>query len=331
MNESDAFLALLRRDGIVHSPNARLIPLSGGVSCEIYLVEDGAEKFVAKRALAKLKVKADWHADVSRNRHEWEYIRYVAQFLPEAVPVLRHCSATDNYFTMEHLNSCFLNWKQLLLAGQTNTTHARFAGKVLAQIHRHSAGDATAMRLFDTTPVFFQLRIEPFLLTTGAKHPTLRTLFEAEAARLAATRECLVHGDFSPKNILIHGDRLVVLDCEVAWYGDPAFDLAFLMTHLCLKALRHAPRKVGVRPMPGEFWSAYQAWRPSPEIESRVGRLLLMLMLARVDGKSPVEYLDTTRQQFVRAFVGEQLPAGNFSLHNIADAWFNRLVLFGGS
>jgi aminoglycoside phosphotransferase (APT) family kinase protein len=330
MNESDAFLALLRRDGVVHSPDARLTPLSGGVSCEIYLVEDGAEKFVAKRALAKLKVKADWHADVNRNRHEWEYIRYVARFLPEVVPVLRHCSATDNYFTMEHLNSRFLNWKHLLLAGQANAAHARNAGRVLAQIHGHSTGDAAAMRLFDTTPVFLQLRIEPFLLTAGAKHPALRPLFEAEAARLAATRECLVHGDFSPKNILINGDHLVVLDCEVAWYGDPAFDLAFLMTHLCLKALRHAPREVGMRLMPGEFWSAYQAGRPSPEIESRVGRLLLMLMLARVDGKSPVEYLDTARQQFIRAFVGEQLPAGNFSLHDIADAWFDRLAQFVG-
>jgi aminoglycoside phosphotransferase (APT) family kinase protein len=186
------------------------------------------------------------------------------------------------------------------------------------------------MRLFDTTPVFFQLRIEPFLLTTGAKHPELRPLFETEAARLAATRECLVHGDFSPKNILINGDRLVVLDCEVAWYGDPAFDLAFLMTHLCLKPLRHAPRPVGVQPMPGEFWSAYQAVRPSPEIESRVGQLLLMLMLARVDGKSPVEYLDTARQQFVRAFVRGQLPAGNFSLQDTVDAWFSRLAQFVG-
>ena len=328
MNESDAFLALLRRDGVVRTSDARLTPLSGGVSCEIHLVEDGAERFVAKRALAKLRVKADWFADVSRNRHEWEYIRYVARFLPDSVPVLRHCSTTDNYFTMEYLNGRFLNWKQLLLAGQVNAAHARHAGNVLAQIHRHSAGDTAAMRLFDTTPVFFQLRIEPFLLTTGAKHPALRPFFEVEAARLAAVRECLVHGDFSPKNILINGDRLVVLDCEVAWFGDPAFDLAFLMNHLCLKALRHAPREVGVRPMLGEFWSAYQAVRPSPEIESRVGRLLLMLMLARVEGKSPVEYLDAARQQFVRDFIREQLPTGNFLLQDIADAWFNRLARF---
>jgi aminoglycoside phosphotransferase (APT) family kinase protein len=328
MNESAAFLALLRRDGVVHTSDARLTPLSGGVSCEVYLVQDGVEQFVAKRALAKLKVKADWRADIGRNRHEWEYIRYVTRFLPDAVPVLRHCSATDHYFTMEYLNGRFLNWKQLLLAGQAEVAHARHTGNVLAQIHRYSAGDAEAMRLFDTTPFFSQLRIEPFLLTTGAKHPALRPLFAAEAARLAAARECLVHGDFSPKNLLINGDHLVVLDCEVAWYGDPAFDLAFLMNHLCLKALRHAPTEVGVRPMPGEFWSAYQAARPSPEIELRVGRLLLMLMLARVDGKSPVEYLDATRQQFVREFVREQLPAGNFSLHDIADAWFRRLAQF---
>ena len=330
MNESDSFLALLRRDGIVHHSDARLIPLRGGVSCEIYLVEDGTEKFVAKRALAKLKVKADWQADVSRNRHEWQYIRYVARFLPDAVPVLRDCSVADNYFTMEYLNSCFLNWKQLLLAGQTKVAHARQAGNVLAQIHRHSSGDTEAMRLFDTTPIFFQLRIEPFLLTTAAKHPALRPFFEAEAARLAAARECLVHGDFSPKNILIHGDRLLVLDCEVAWYGDPAFDLAYLMNHLCLKALRHAPREIGVRPMLDEFWSAYQAVRPSSEIESRVGQLLLMLMLARVDGKSPAEYLDTARQQFVRDFVRAQLLVGNFSLHDIADVWFSRLAQFDG-
>lgn len=329
MNESDAFLALLRRDGVVRAPDARLTPLSGGVSCEIYLVEDGAERFVAKRALAKLAVKADWFADVSRNRHEWEYIRYVARFLPEAVPVLRDCSAANNYFTMEYLNGRFLNWKQLLLAGEASVAHAREAGNVLAQIHRHSAGDAEAVHLFDTTPVFFQLRLEPYLLTTGAKHPPLRPLFEAEAARLAAARECLVHGDFTPKNILIGSERMVLLDCEVAWFGDPAFDVASLLNHFFLKALLHAPRDAGLRPMIDGFWAAYQAVRPSPELEVRVNRLLLMLMLARVDGKSPVEYLDAARRQFIREFVREQLPPETFCLRDHADSWFDRLSQFG--
>ncbi len=325
MNE---FLELLKREGTVRQSDARLTPLTGGVSSEIYLVEDGAERFVVKRALAKLKVQAEWFADVNRNRSEWEFIRYVAGFLPAAVPALRHCSAMGNYFAMEHLGDQFQNWKQRLLAGQAELEHAAQAGNLLAQIHLHSAGDAEARRLFDTTSNFSQLRIEPYLLATGERHPDLRPLFEAEAARLAEARECLVHGDFSPKNILVSPDRMVLLDCEVAWYGDAAFDLAFMLNHFFLKALCHRPREVGWRRMVSEFGSAYQTVRPTPDLDSRVSRLLLMLLLARVDGKSPVEYLDPARQDFVRQHVHRELPAEVTSVAAVADSWFARLLHF---
>jgi aminoglycoside phosphotransferase (APT) family kinase protein len=325
MDEQDTFLELLRHDGVVHSQDARLTPLSGGVSCDIYLVEDGGDRFVVKRALEKLRVKADWFADIHRNRTEWEYIRYVSKFLPEAVPALRQCSATDNYFAMEYFNGKFSNWKQMLLAGQTRPEHAAQAGNILGQIHRHSTGDAEAMRLFDTTPTFFQLRIEAYLLATAAKHPALRSQIEAEAARLEGARECLVHGDFTPKNILVSGDRMILLDCEVAWYGEPAFDVASLLNHFILKSLFHAPNDAGMDVMIDTFWSAYQSACPSPEIESRVGRLLLILMLARADGKSPVEYLGPARQQILREFVQSRLPAENFSIREIAGSWFNQL------
>jgi Ser/Thr protein kinase RdoA (MazF antagonist) len=176
--------------------------------------------------------------------------------------------------------------------------------------------------VFDTTPNFFQLRIEPYLLATAAKYPPLRPLFQTEAERLAATRECLIHGDFSPKNILVSANRMVLLDCEVAWYGDAAFDVAFLLSHLFLKALLHAPRESGFRAMVDTFWSAYQTSRPSPALEPRVSRLLLMLLLARVDGKSPVEYLDSSRQHFVREFVRGELSAKDLSLASVSNAWF---------
>lgn len=325
MEDQDTFLELLRRDGVVHSPDATLTPLSGGVSCDIYLVEDGEDRFVVKRALEKLRVKVDWFADIRRNRTEWEYIRYVSKFLPMAVPGLRQCSATDNYFAMEYFDGKFSNWKQLLLAGQVRQEHAAQAGSILGQIHRHSTGDAEAIHLFDTTPAFFQLRIEAYLLETAAKQPALRSQIEAEAARLEGMRECLVHGDFTPKNILVGGERMILLDCEVAWYGEPAFDLASLLNHFFLKSLFHAPNDVGMPAMIQKFWSAYQSSRPSPEIELRVGRLLLMLMLARVDGKSPVEYLGPGRQEFIREFALKHLPLENFSLRHISDEWFNDL------
>ena len=328
MSESAAFLELLHREGAVRNADARLTPLSGGVSCEICLVEDGVERFVVKRALPKLKVKADWFADVCRNRSEWEFIRYVADFLPEAVPALRHCSESGNYFAMEYLGEEFQNWKQLLLAGYADPERAGQAGNLLAQIHHHSTGDPRAMELFDTTPNFFQLRIDAYLLATGVKHPDLQPLFQAEAKRLEATRECLVHGDFSPKNILVSADRMVLLDCEVAWYGDPAFDLAFMLNHFLLKALLHTPRDAGLRAMVDRFWSAYQAVRPVPALDARVSRLLLMLLLARVDGKSPVEYLEPHHQDFVRRYVRDELPMPPTTIAAVADSWFGRLPPF---
>jgi Ser/Thr protein kinase RdoA (MazF antagonist) len=169
------------------------------------------------------------------------------------------------------------------------------------------------------------LRIEPYLLATGAKHPELWGFIMDEAERLGATKECLVHGDFSPKNILVSPNRMVLLDCEVAWYGDPAFDVAFLLNHFFLKALLHAPRAAGMRAMIECFWKEYQAIWPAPAVEGRVCWLLPMLMLARVDGKSPVEYLDAARQQLVREFVPRQLVPKEHLLSDLTGAWFERL------
>ena len=121
---------------------------------------------------------------------------------------------------------------------------------------------------------------------------------------------------------------MVLLDCEVAWYGDAAFDPAFFLTHLFLKELWHRPRQAGMRRMVDEFWSAYLAARPVPDLDQRVARLLLMLLLARVDGKSPVEYLDSVRQDFVRRFVQETLPSDIASVSAAADSWFSRLQQF---
>ena len=326
MTEAAQFLELLRRDGHVRDPQARLTHLSGGVSSEIYLVEDGAEKFVVKRALAKLKVKNDWFADVSRNASERNYLACVGQLLPGIVPQIRFASPDAGYFGMDFLGDGFANWKQLLLAGDCQTRHAELAGKILGEIHQRTSGDDSLRKQFDTTGNFHQLRLEPYLLTTGARHPELREFFMAEARRIEATREALVHGDFSPKNILIHGDRMVLLDCETAWYGDPAFDVAFLLNHFFLKLLYHAPRETGIEKMIAAFWRQYLAssGKAAAEFEPRVLRLLPLLLLARVDGKSPAEYLDATRREFIRRFVTVELRRGGLELVPFMQRWLDQ-------
>ena len=329
MSQTASFLDVLRRNGHVVDPEARLTPFSGGVSSEIYLVEDGPKRFVVKRALPKLKVKDDWFADVSRNASEWDYLECVNRMIPGAVPQLYFSCPGEGYFGMEYLGAGFSNWKDLLLAGEFNTRHAELAAKILGEIHERTAANGAFLKQFDTTANFHQLRVEPYLLTTGARNPALRTIFESEARRIESTREALVHGDFSPKNILIHGDRMVLLDCEVAWYGDPAFDVAFLLNHLLLKSLHHAPMGTELDGMVHAFWRTYVVKRSTADtaaIERRLVPLLLMLLLARVDGKSPVEYLTLPKREFLRTFVTQHLPLPPDSLADMHGIWFSAII-----
>jgi aminoglycoside phosphotransferase (APT) family kinase protein len=326
------FVETLRRDGVLRHPGATLTPLTDGVSSEIFRVDDGGDLFVVKRALAKLRVKDEWLADVGRNRYEQLYIQYVSRLMPQSVPSLRPGPPDRGYFAMECLGAEFSSWKKQLMAGHARIEDALAAATLIATIHAHSAGDSEAERQFDTTQNFIQLRIDPYLLTTGRRHPDLQPTFDAEASRLAATRQCLVHGDFSPKNLMVSPSRMVLLDCEVAWYGDPAFDLAFLLTHLLLKGLYHAPRQLGFDQMASAFWQRYieiagQAI-DTCALEPRVARLLLMILLARVDGKSPVEYLKHPGQaDFIRQFTRPRIAGGVSTLIEIFTEWFDSLNL----
>jgi len=226
---------------------------------------------------------------------------------------------------MEFLDERFVNWKSALLRGAALEEDAARAAKLMGTIHAQSWADSEAQAKFQTWPNFFALRVEPYLLTTGSRHPKLRSLFEEEAERLRRTALALVHGDFSPKNILISRERLVLLDCEAAWFGDPAFDAAFLLNHLFLKALHLPAWREDYLRLAVVCWSEYHAGlaqRFDGNLSFRSGRLLLMVMLAPMDGKSPVEYIaEERKKELVRGFVGRLLPAGVFAMEEITDNW----------
>jgi aminoglycoside phosphotransferase (APT) family kinase protein len=318
----------LRQDGMV-SRHAVSSPLAGGISSDVFLIEDGGKRLVVKQALPCLKVQDHWPADTSRNRVEYEFLRYLGRVLPGTAPKV--FAVGDDYFVMEYLGPEYENWKALLLRGDIEERHAVQAGEILGTLHRTSSGNSELESLFDTTPNFHQLRTDPYLLTTGRRHPDLREIFEKEALRLEQTRKCLVHGDYSPKNMLVGSGRLVLLDGEVAWYGDPAFDVAFLINHLLLKSLLHAPSNTELQPAIEAFLAKYHEERAlepdqKADLDCTSAPLLLMLLLARVDGKSPVEYLTHEgKRDFVRNFVRSELPSSRLGLEGVISKWFSRL------
>lgn len=316
-------LGELTAAGIISGIKTRCRPLAGGVSSEIYLIEEPNRRVIVKQALSRLKVQDLWQVDVRRNVVEQEFIRFVSTFLPEAMPRILYADSRRHYFVMEYLYG-YQNWKSLLLSGNVSTALACEAGRIMGTLHNHTQGDRAVAKRFDTAENFHALRIDPYLLTTAAKHSALASQFEAEARRLAQCQRCLIHGDFSPKNVMIGQRRIILLDCEVACFGDPAFDLAFLFNHFFLKALLHRGRHQPFVQLALSAWSSYvKCFHSLPaEIEMHTVRLLLMLMLARIDGKSPVEYIDNeAKREVVRSFVYHALTQRVSTLRTICNFW----------
>jgi 5-methylthioribose kinase len=296
------------------------------VSSDFWRGRGAARTVCIKRALPTLKVAAEWHAPISRNAYEWEWLQFASRHAPDAAPRPLAHDAQAGLFAMAYLApQDHPLWKAQLLAGVVTVETAAAVGATLARLHRASAADAALVERFDSTDNFHALRLEPYLLATGRRHPGLAARLDELVETTMATRRALVHGDVSPKNILVGARSPVFLDAECAWFGDPAFDLAFCLNHLLLKCLVHPGRR-------GRYLAAFGAlaaqyldgvdWEPRAGIEARTAALLPALLLARIDGKSPVEYVrEDWQREAVRANAGGWIlrPAG--TLDRLAAAW----------
>lgn len=295
-----------------------LTPLPGGVSSEIYRVDLPTGPVCIKRALAKLKVAAEWRAPVERNRWEVEWMRVAGGIVPEAVPAILGEDRASGCFAMAYLApDTHPVWKDLLQAGNIDVATAAATGDVLGRIHAATADRPDIAARFPTDDIFHAIRLEPYLVATARAHPDLAARFDTLVETTRTTKRVLVHGDFSPKNLLLGPAGPVILDAECAWYGDPAFDLAFMLNHLLLKGAwrpRWRVRYLDAYVALADAYFAHVAWEPPASCEQRTAALLPALMLARIDGKSPVEYLTGAPQKdavrrFARSLLGDPLSA----------------------
>lgn len=324
---TEPLLRSLRALGLVAADEQPVLtPLAGGVSSDILLVESRAGPFCVKRALPRLKVAALWEAPVERNAAEAAWMRAVSQWLPASVPRLLGEDTALGLFAMEYLEpEAYPVWKAELRDGRIDPAFAGEVGRQLVLIHRRSAGSEALAATFANDGIFEPIRLEPYLRATGRRHPDLASRLEALADRTLATRRVLVHGDVSPKNILRGPAGPVFLDAECAWYGDPAFDLAFCLNHLLLKAAWQPQWRERYRASFDALATGYLAavdWEPVADFERRCAELLPGLWLARIDGKSPVEYLteEPDRDRVRRAARG-LLAEPVARLSEVADSW----------
>jgi aminoglycoside phosphotransferase (APT) family kinase protein len=321
------FAAVLQKMGLV-APGTPLgmQPLTGGVASDIVLVETPERRFCVKRALARLKVAAVWEAPVSRNAAEAAWLRRAQGWVPGAAPAILGEDRASGTFAMDYLPAeTHPVWKTQLLAGTVDPAFAGAVGRSLAVIHSRSAADPSVPAAFANDDTFEAIRIEPYLRATARAHADLAVPLERLARATLSTKRALVHGDVSPKNILCGPDGPVFLDAECALFGDPAFDVAFCLNHLLLKGAREEADRSGFAHAFDAFLAAYFPlvdWEDATGLESRTAALLPALFLARIDGKSPVEYLQTDREkERVRTFARPLVASPPPRLSPISDLW----------
>jgi 5-methylthioribose kinase len=318
---------------VAHGDPVAVRELSGGVSNIVLLVEvpSRGERFVLKQARGRLRVKEEWLCGVERIWREVDVLQTCGDLLRQPPPgrdeIISEVPRVlwedrDNYvYAMTAAPPDHKTWKERLLSGETSRPLAAACGKLLGRLHAGSWDDAMAAERFDDRSFFDQLRLDPYYRQIARVHADLAPAIGRLIDSVWAHRCCLVHGDFSPKNLLVWPCHVMLIDFEVGHYGDPAFDLGFFLTHLVLKSISAGKRRNEYLALASEFWQAYRTTlEPAIDtdafaaLESRAMWNLAGCMLARIDGKSPVDYLTEEQRAIARSLAKRWLcqPAGNW-------------------
>jgi 5-methylthioribose kinase len=295
----EALLTYLRQAGrIGWDEQPRMRKLQGGVSNRTVMLErESGEAWVLKQALAKLRVSVDWFSSPARIHREALGLEWLARLAPSgSVTALLFEDHEQHLLAMDAVPGPYENWKSVLLDGGVEAEHFRQFAILLATIHREAYHRrAELATIFADRSFFESLRLEPYYGYAAKQVPSASGFLESLTQETLSCRITLVHGDFSPKNILIHRGRLVLLDHEVIHFGDPAFDLGFSMAHFLSKAHHMPARSHAFLAAASDYWCIYReelgplVW--AEKLEARAVRHTLGCLLARVAGRSPLEYL----------------------------------------
>jgi len=324
--ESDIVEALKAGGFLPRDAEPRLEALTGGVSSDVFRLDTPERTVCVKQALAKLRVSADWRAPVERSHYEVEWLKTARPFAGAAVPEVLYEDRAASLFVMSFYDPATHSvWKADLAEGNVDVGFAAAVGRMLAAIHTGAAGSDEIAARFQTTALFEDLRLSPFLRRCAEVHPDLAWRLVPLAEATAAARITLVHGDVSPKNILHGPNGPVLLDAECAWYGDPAFDLAFCSAHLLLKTVWKPAHQAAYLDAFYALQRAYLpgvAWESPAALDGRAAPLTAAILLARVDGKSPADYLRTPEDKgFVRDVARRLVVEGTPAMAALASVW----------
>jgi 5-methylthioribose kinase len=293
----------LRECGWIGAGPVQIEALGGGVSNQVLRVTTDTTAFVLKQSRPQLRTRDAWYSDLGRIWREQEVMESLAPLLMGAVPEVLHTNRENYVFAMTAAPPDAVSWKSELLAGLIDVAIGRRAGSVLGTMHNASARNADFPARFSDLTVYDQLRIDPFYRRVQERRPEVAAAVGQIIDQMLNVKEALCHGDYTPKNFLVHDGRFTLVDYETAHFGDPTMDLGLFLAHVLLKAARLPSRRHDYVRLAQSFWRGYSengTYRSATELEQRGVQHLGVCLLARIDGTSPVDYLDEPKREAVR-------------------------------
>jgi 5-methylthioribose kinase len=301
----------LRRQGWIGPGPSDVEALGGGVSNAVLRIRTPERWLVLKQSRPQLRTRDEWFSDLDRVWREMEVMQALGPRLPAGVvPEVLFSDRSNFVFVMSHAPADAVVWKTQLLAGEVDLSRGELAGRILGIMHDVTARERDLVEPFADRNVFVQLRVDPFYRRIQERLPDVAAEVGALAEELMLRRDGLCHGDYSPKNMLMHRGGFTLVDYETAHWGDPAMDLGFFLSHLVLKGIKRSDDRGRYFELTNAFWQGYRAGAEtagSGDLESRGIGHFAVCLLARVDGTSPVDYLREEEKRSVVRRLGRQV------------------------
>lgn len=313
---ADSVIPYLKSRPGMASLDFHMESLPGGVSANVFLIRVGDSQFILKQACELLRVQTRWQSDPTRVDREFEFLKLFSAWLPADFLTKPLWHDADNHIlAMTVAPPPATTWKTELLQGIAETARARQAGNLLASLHFQSLQHLDQLGSLTDKAIFHQLRIEPFYDRLAPAFPDLGPRILELSEHLLQSQQAICHGDFSPKNLLLHPDGMTLVDHETAHLGDPAMDLGFFLAHLTLKAIHAGEDRRLYSKLLRAFLASYFEQGGFREVDFQRRSLghLGVVMLTRVVGTSRVDYLSDAQKDEAKQLAIASLQSKYFN------------------
>jgi 5-methylthioribose kinase len=205
----------------------------------VRLGDNGQEETLyVRQSRYYVKAHEDLQRDPGRVDTEAKALAFIDRIVPGVVPKVIRIDRTNSVLILSDIKLGGQLLADELAAGRVHPEAGPQFGSTIGEIQKATFGLSLGQILGDASIVESSNK-NSYL---GARTEAPLRLYPEQTQQLledsAKAARCFVMGDLSPKNIFVEEQSVRFLDLERTSTGDPAYDPAYVITHLLIDANR---------------------------------------------------------------------------------------------